>query len=194
MCAAESVAAYISKLVGPDAREREAAARALFRLGCAAAEPVLRQWFADREFLALAASGTALLTIGIAVQPRSFEAIREGFGNPKLAEVPADQRVLEFELNFGGGVRLDVVTPRAEGPIAKFLARFGEGIQQVECDIQNVSRAVEILRERFQLEPIYPEIRDGANHTRVSFLLVPLADNRKLLIELVETPKQPKNR
>jgi hypothetical protein len=197
MCAAESVAAYISKLVGPDAREREAAARALFRLGCAAAEPVLRQWFTDHEFLALAASGTSLLTVGIAVQPRSFEAIREGFGKPKLAEVPGDQRVLEFELNFGSGVRLDIVapaTPRAEGPIAKFLARFGEGIQQVECDIQNVSRAVEILRERFQLEPVYPEIRDGANHTRVNFFLVPLADNRKLLIELVETPKKPKNR
>src|SRR5438270_5135696 len=33
-----------------DAKEREVAAYALFRLGCASAEAVLRKWFADREF------------------------------------------------------------------------------------------------------------------------------------------------
>lgn len=193
----EAVTDYISKLSSHDPNEREIAAHAIFRLGCAAVEPVLREWFADREFRALAATGNALLTVGIAVQPATFEEIRKRFGNPKLAEVPPDQDVLEFELNFGRGVRLDVITPRApaaEGPIASFLARFGEAIQQVECDVREVSRAVEILRRRFQLEPIYPEIRAGANQTRVNFFLVPLADNRKLLIELVETPKQPKQR
>jgi hypothetical protein len=193
----EPVTTYISRLASADAREREDAAHALFRGGCASAEPVLRHWFADRDFRALAASGNALLTVGIAVQPQTFDLIRQRFGNPKLAEVPPDQDVLEFELNFGRGVRLDVIAPRTpghEGPIAKFLARFGEGIQQVECDVRNVSRAVEILRRRFQLEPIYPEIREGANHTRVNFFLLPLADERKLLIELVETPKPSKQR
>jgi hypothetical protein len=197
MCAADSAAVYISRLAAPDARERELAAHALFRMGCAAAEPVLRTWFADREFRALAASGSALLTVGIAVQPQTFETIRRHFGQPRLAQVPPDQDVLEFELNFGHGVRLDVITPSApgaEGPIARFLARFGEAVQQVECDVRDVSRAVEILRRRFKLEPVYPEVRDGANHTRVNFLLVPIADDRKLLIELVETPKQPKPR
>jgi len=37
----ESIAAYISKLAGANAKERETAAYALFRLGCASAEPVL---------------------------------------------------------------------------------------------------------------------------------------------------------
>lgn len=193
----ESTAVYISKLATPDAKEREAAAYALFRLGCASAEPVLRKWFADPEFRALAPGGNALLTVGLAVQPATFEAIRARFGQPQLAETPPDQDVLEFELNFAHGVRLDVITPGtpgSDGPLAKFLARFGEGIQQVECDVRDVSRAVEILQQRLQLEPVYPQVRSGANQTRVNFFLVPIADNRKLLIELVESPKKPKKR
>jgi len=191
----ENVAGYISKLAGADAKEREKAAYGLFRLGCASAEPALRTWFADADFRGLAPGGNLLLTVGLAVRPETFEAIRGRFGQPQLAAVPPEQDVLEFELSFAHGVRLDVLTPRTatgEGAIAKFLARFGEGIQQVECDVRDVSRAVEILRERFQLEPIYPQIRPGANQTRVNFFLMPVAEDRKLLIELVESPKKPK--
>src|SRR5438270_2868691 len=193
----ESIAVYVSKLAGADAKEREAAAYALFRLGCASAEPALRKWFADPEFRAQAPSGGMLLTVGLAVQPATFEAIRARFGQPQLADAPSDQDVLEFELSFAHGVRLDVITPRtrgAEGPISKFLARFGEGIQQVECDVRNVSRATEILQQRFQVEPVYPQVRAGSNQTRVNFFLVPIAENRKLLIELVESQKKPKKR
>lgn len=193
----ESIGPYISKLAGADAKERENAVLALFRLGCASAEPVLKRWFADPEFRALVPGGGVLLTVGLAVQPATFEAIRARFGQPKLAEVPADQDVLEFELSFAHGVRLDVITPRTttgEGAIAKFLTRFGEGIQQVECDVRDVSRATEMLQQRFQLQPIYPEIRAGANQTRVNFFLVPVTDDRKLLVELVESPKNAKRR
>lgn len=189
------MAAHISKLAGANAQERETAAYTLFRLGCASAEPVLMKWFADPEFRALVPRGGVLLTVGLAVQPPTFEVIRARFGHLQLAEVPADQDVLEFELSFAHGVRLDVITPRTatgEGAIAKFLARFGEGIQQVECDVRDVSRATEILQRRFQVQPIYPQIRAGANRTRVNFFLVPIADNRKLLIELVESPKKAK--
>ena len=192
----ENAADYISKLAGADANERETAAYELFRLGCALAEPVLRNWFADRDFRAQAAGGSALLTVGLAVAPARFATIRARFGQPPLAEVPPEEDVLEFELAFAHGVRLDVLTPRTpdkEGAIAKFLARFGEGIQQVECDVRDVARAVEIVRRRFQLEPIYPEIRAGANQTQVNFFLVPVAENRKLLIELVQSPKKSKS-
>jgi hypothetical protein len=191
----ESVADCIFKLAGADIREREAAAYALFRRGCSTAEPVLRKWFADPEFRALAPAGSALLTVGLAVRPATFQAIRARFGQPRLAETPVDQDVLEFELAFAHGVRLDVLTPGSadkEGPIAKFLTRFGEGIQQVECDVRDVSRATEILRQRFQLEPVYPRIRAGANQTLVNFFLVPVAEDRKLLIELVQSPKKPR--
>ena len=191
----QSIAAYISQLAGANAKERETAAYALFRVGCASAEPVLKKWFAAPEFCALAPRGGVLLTVGLAVEPPTFEAIRAHFGQPPLAEVPADQDVLEFELSFAHGVRLDVITPRTatgEGAIAKFIARFGEGIQQVECDVRDVSRATEILQQRFQVQPIYPQIRAGANQTRVNFFLVPIADDRKLLIELVEPAKKAK--
>lgn len=193
----ESIAAHISNLAGADAKKREQAAHALFRLGCASAEPVLMKWFADPEFRALVPGGGVLLTVGLAVEPATFEAIRARFGQPQLAVVPADQDVLEFELSFAHGVRLDLITPRTasrEGAIAKFMARFGEGIQQVECDVRDVSRATEILQQRFQILPVYPEVRAGANQTRVNFFLVPVADHRKLLIELVETPEKTKKR
>jgi hypothetical protein len=111
--------------------------------------------------------------------------------------VPPEQDVLEFELSFAHGVRLDVLTPRTatgEGAIAKFLARFGEGIQQVECDVRDILRAVEILQQRFGLQPIYPQIRAGANQTRVNFFLVPVAEDRKLLVELVESIRKAKKR
>jgi len=196
----DSVADYISRLAGADIREREAAAHALFRIGCSFAEPVLRKWFADPEFRALAPGGSALLTVGLAVRPATFEAIRARFDQPPLADLPPDQDVREFELAFAHGVRLDVLTPGSpekEGPIAKFLARFGEGIQQVECDVRDVSRATEILRQRFQLEPVHPQVRAGANQTLVNFFLMPVAEDRKLLIELVQSPnkaKPPKKR
>ena len=54
-------------------------------------------------------------------------------------------------------------------------------------------RAAEIIQRRFALEPLYPEVRAGANQKmRVNFFLVPVAENRKLLIELVEAPKSTK--
>jgi hypothetical protein len=192
---ADNIASYISRLASAQAREREEAARELFRLGCATVEPVLRKWFADPEFRTLAPTGSALLTVGLAVQRSTFEAIRERFGQPSLAEAPPDQDVLEFELAFPHGVRLDILTARTaggDGPIARFLARFGEGVQQVECDVRNIMRATDILRQRFELEPVYPQVREGANQTQVNFFLVPAAEGRKVLIELVESPQKPR--
>lgn len=192
-----SVSAWIGLLANADSNKRMQAAHELFRLGCAAAEPVLRKWFADSEFRTLARSGSSLLTVGVAVEPAQFEAIRQRFGQPRLAEAPADQDVIEFELEFPHGVRLDVLTTRApegNGAIARFLARFGEDIQQVECDVRDVTRATEILRSHFALEPIYPAARAGADQTRVNFFLVPVDESRKILIELVEVAQQKKKK
>jgi len=194
---AETIAAWIARLASADSREREQAAREIFRQGCAAAEPILAKWFADRDFRLLARSGSTLLTVGIAVEPGRFAAIRAACGEPQLAEAPPDQDALEFTLAFAHGVRLDVLTtrdPAGQGALAKFLARFGEGIQQIECDVRDVSRATQILRTRFASEPVYPETRAGADGTRVNFFLAPAGENRKILIELVETPAGKKNK
>ena len=104
--------------------------------------------------------------------PETFEKIRAANGSPDLAEAPADQEVLEFELEFAGDrllrPRLDILTNQCSRrlqrrQIARFLEKFGEGIQQVEIDVTDVDRATEIVRTRFKLEPVYSATRSGAN-------------------------------
>jgi hypothetical protein len=104
--------------------------------------------------------------------------------------------VIEFELDLQGQivprVRLDILTTKApgdNGAIARFLEKFGEGLQQVELDVTDVDRATQILRARFNLDPIYPATRAGANGTRVNFFLVPTWNSSKVLVELVEQPQ-----
>ena len=192
-----TVAALIARLAAADAGERERAAGEIFRLGCSAAEPVLKQWFADTEFRKLVSVRGPLLTVGIAVEPARFEEIRRRTGQPRLAQAPSDQDGLEFELQFPHGGRLDVLTPRdagAAGALARFLGRFGPGIQKVECEVRDVNRATELIRTRFALEPVYPETRAGAGGTRVNFFLAPAAEGRKVLIELVEVPEAKKEK
>jgi hypothetical protein len=162
--------------------------------------PAIQEWIKDSEFGLLvrhvpvegrserSAEWTPIV-VGIAVRPENFKGIRAANGSPRLADVPPDQDAMEFELRFGEHSELDILTTRApggEGAIARFLQKFGEGIQQIELNVREVDRATEILRSRFGLTPIYPATRAGADGTRVNFFLVPAADGRKVLIELVE--------
>jgi hypothetical protein len=191
MSEAVPVAALLEQLAGSDASARERAAAEIFRRGCAAAEPVLKRWFADAEFRALVSGRGPLLTVGVAVHPAQFEQIRRRAGQVRLAQAPPDQDVLEFELQFPHGVRIDVLTardPAGDGAIARFLARFGAGIQQVECEVRDVARATQVIRSRFALEPLYAETREGADGARVNFFLAPAAEGRKVLVELVQAP------
>lgn len=162
--------------------------------------PLLKQWISDPEFRELvlprgskssAGSGfePPAIVVGIAVGPETFEKIHAANGFPKLAEVPPDQDAKEFELHFEEHIELDILTTRepvGQGAIARFLGRFGEGIQQVEIYVREVDRATEILRARFGLAPIYPATRAGADGTRVNFFLATAPDGKKVLIEFVE--------
>ncbi len=180
----------ITRLSSPDAAVRAAAAGELYRLGCAAGDAVVDRWRALPEFAALLAGPP---TVGLAVQPKTFEMIRAANGSPRLADVPPDQDAREFELNFDRGARLDILTSKApggSGAIARFLEKFGEGIQQVEYEIRDADRATEILRARFSLQPVYPQTRPGADGTRVNFFLAATPDDKKVLIELVESPQR----
>jgi len=198
---------YIARLADTDPEERALIAFELFRTGLARALESLKTWEQVDEWQKLIVrekfgSGTppvpfgARLTVGIAVLPETFDKIRAANGSPLLADAPADQDVLEFELEFAESglphVHLDILTTTAlggKGAIARFLEKFGEGIQQVEIDVTDVDRATEILRTRFGLQPIYASTRAGANGTRVNFFLVPTQENQKVLVELVEQPK-----
>ena len=176
----------IARLSSPDTGAREAAAAELYRLGRALADGAVDHWRTEPSFAGLLA-GTP--TVGIAVQPDTFEKIRAANGSPRLAEVPPDQDAKEFELHFGRGIRLDILvtkSPGGGGAIARFLEKFGEGIQQVEYEVTDVERATEILRTRLGQQPIYPETRPGADGTRVNFFLAGTPEGKKVLIELVE--------
>ncbi len=199
MAEGRDLAEWIRRLADSDPGKRRAAAAQLHSVGATLFLSAAREWLKDPEFRNLVSPVFANATgepssenipfsIGIAVQPENFERIRAANGSPRLAEVPPDQDAMEFELRWGDE-EFDILTTRdPSGPdaIARYLEKFGEGIQQIELNVASVNRATEILRTRFGLTPVYPETHAGANGTRVNFFLVPAAEGKRVLIELVE--------
>lgn len=184
------LASAIADLSSSDPIMRSAAATEIYRRGRAPADRTVYVWWTNPEFAALCGANP-IVTIGIAVKRQTFERIREANGLPRLADAPPDQDAEEFELHFPNDVSLDVLTtrdPHGSGPIAKFLAKFGEGVQQVEFQCADVERAVQILKEQFAAQPVYPHARTGADNTRVNFFLLPAAPAGKILIELYQPP------
>lgn len=179
----------IEQLASGDAAVRDAAAEEIYVAGSIVARRASKRWFQDAEFVAIAGAEPTI-TVGIAVSPELFQRIRAANGNPRLAAVPAEQDAMEFELHFTG-LHLDVLTsrvPEGQGAIAKYLAKFGCGIQQVEFLCKDVDRATNVLAEKFAMKPVYPEPRAGADGTRINFFLAATPEDEKVLIELYEQP------
>jgi hypothetical protein len=184
------LAQSVADLSSADASKKLAAAREIYQLGRATAGSAISSWWTESELSTLLMGPNPAITVGLAVQRETFGRIRIANGTPRLADVPPDQDAEEFELHFAEGISLDILTtrePGGSGAIAKYLAKFGEGIQQVEYRCANVDRASQILREGFRVAPVYPGTRNGADGTRVNFFLVPSPDGGKVLIELYET-------
>jgi hypothetical protein len=178
---------HILDLLSSDAAVRGASAAGIYNQGVALAAPVVSSWSAHGEFHSLV--GGQPVTVGLAVFPETFAGIQRANGNPPLARVPADQDVEEFELQFPTGISLDILTtrdPLGEGALARFLKRFGEGIQQVEFRCLDVDRATALVTENFGLAPVYPQARAGADDTRINFFLAPADTGGKVLIEFYE--------
>ncbi len=183
----------IERLSSANALVRNAAAVEIFQQGRSPAERAASAWWTDSEFSTLLHGPRPILTVGLAVERETFERIRDANGKPRLAEVPPDQDAEEFELHFPDGVSLDILTtrePGGAGAIARYLTKFGEGVQQVEFRCSNVYRATQILKEKFGVAPVYPATRGGADGTRVNFFLVPSPGAGKVLIELYELPAE----
>ena len=194
----------LDRLGAADAAIRAAAALEIFAQGCEMARRASRAWFTDREIASCFRqlqpgdapdAGLPAATVGIAVRPERFESLRAANGSPPLADLPADIDAQEFELHFSLGVRLDVLTVRdreADGAIARFLKRQGEGIQQVELATLDADRAAALLKRKLGLKAVYSQGRPGADRAYINFLLVdfapPEGPAKKLLIELVENP------
>jgi hypothetical protein len=179
----------IEGMSSPDSETRAFAATEIYKTGRALADHAAYPWWGDEELATLLNGNDPKLTIGLAVTPERFKEIYEACGLPRFSEVPPDQDALEFELHFPGGLSMDVLTskdPAGSGTIAKFLKRFGQGIQQIEYLCKDVDRATQILKTKFNVPAIYPETRPGADGTRVNFFLVAAPDAAKVLIELYE--------
>jgi len=179
----------VRHLASADAHARERAAADIHARGRELVWPVLTEWRQNSKLGENLNATKPDITVGVAVRPETFTGIRAANDNPRLADVPSDQDAIEFELRFPGEIRLDILstkTPVGAGAIARFLEKFGEGIQQVEIKVRSVDAATEILREQFRLAPLYPATRPGADGTRVNFFLAARPDGKKVLIELVE--------
>jgi hypothetical protein len=205
------IPSLIHDLANSDERLRVRSGLKLYMHGVNSVMPLLSQWVTDPEFRELtlprqandpglgpasevsaerAPFTSSRMIVGLAVHPETFEKIRAANNSPRLADVPPDQDAREFELHLDDSIELDILTskePGGAGAIARFLQKFGEGVQQVEVYVRNVDRASEILRARFGLAPIYPATRTGANNTRINFFLASTPSSQKVLIELVET-------
>jgi hypothetical protein len=185
------LAPLIADLSSADESKKLAAAGEIYRLGRATGGSAIAAWWTDGELSGLLLGPNPAITVGVAVQRDMFSRIRIANGTPRLAGVPPDQDAEEFELGFPEGISLDILTarePGGSGAIAKFLAKSGEGIQQVEYRCTDVDRASQILREKFKVASIYPETRAGADGARVNFFLIKSPDGGKVLIELYELP------
>jgi hypothetical protein len=183
------LASAIVGLCSTESAERSLAGVEIHRKGRILAEEATRAWWSDPALSALLGSEPAI-TVGLAVEPATFARIREANGGPRLADIPPDQDAREFELHFAGDIALDVLTtrePGGTGAIARYLTKFGEGIQQVEYRCADVDRATVLLKEKFAVVPVYPLARSGADGTRINFFLMPSAGG-KVLIELYEVP------
>jgi hypothetical protein len=179
---------WITALASPDGETRLSAAKEICAAGRALAQPSIQLWGQNGDFARLIGKEPEI-NVGLAVRPKTFAQIREANDWPRLAEVPPDQDPFEFTLRFANGVTLDVLTSRDEegyGAIAKFLRKFGEGIQQVEIRCSDVDRATSILGQQFNVAAVYPEARPGADGTKMNFFLVSGADAEKVLLELYE--------
>ncbi len=108
--------AAIAMLSSADPSERAAGAREIYRSGRQAADEASRDWRNDAEFAALIENAKGAdrpdVTVGLAVNPITFDAIRDANGSPHLADVPPDQDAKEFELHFDANVALDILTTR----------------------------------------------------------------------------------
>lgn len=181
-------AQLVDALSSTDDSVRADAAAQIYNAGTATALVIAKKWQQDAELADLLATPDLHVTAGLAVFPATFAKIRAAANDPALAEVPPDQDAQEFGLHFENNISLDILTtkdPAGPGAIARYLNKFGQGIQQVEFRCKNVDAATQILRTNFTLSPVYPATRPGASHTRINFFLI-ATESEKILIELYE--------
>lgn len=131
--------------------------------------------------------------VGLAVQ--DLEATKKFYAeafamHPVHEEVNEEQGVREAMLAVGdSGSCIQLLAPlRDDSPIGKFLARSGEGIQQMAYTVTDLDALCAHLRE-VGVRVLYEQPKRGTANSRVNF--VHPKDAGGVLIELVEPAAEP---
>lgn len=126
--------------------------------------------------------------VGIAV--KNLEAARADYVD-RLGFVEAERESLpeqgvEVIMLDGGNCRVELLAPLGDNsPIAKFLEKRGEGMQQAAFQVADLDAALAELANR-GVKPIAPP-SVGAGGLRICFLHP--KDSHGVLLELVEYPE-----
>jgi len=131
---------------------------------------------------------TAIDHVGLAVQDldRAIAFYQDAFGMRLVhEEVNEEQGVREAMMAVGdSGSCIQLLAPLSEdSPIGKFLARNGEGIQQVAYRVSDIEVAADELRSA-GVRMLYEAPKRGTAGSRVNFAHP--KDCGGVLIELVE--------
>jgi len=129
---------------------------------------------------------TGLDHIGIAVNSlREALGIYEGILGLKLVKIRVveEQRV-KVALLLAGETKIELLEPtNAESPVAKFIAKKGEGIQHIALTVTNIENSLgEMKRKGITLIDEKPRI--GAEGHKIAFLHPKSTKN--VLVELCE--------
>jgi len=131
---------------------------------------------------------TAIDHVGIAVpdMDEALEFYAATFGlRPVHEEVNEEQGIREAMLAVGDtDDRVQLMAPLdADSPLATFLARRGQGIQQLAYRVSDLEAASTVLRDR-GLRLLYDTPKRGTAGSRINF--VHPKDAGGVLVELVE--------
>lgn len=131
---------------------------------------------------------TAIDHVGLAVRDldRAIAFYQDAFGMELVhEEVNEEQGVREAMMAVGdSGSCVQLLAPLSDdSPIGKFLARSGEGIQQVAYRVSDIEVAADELREA-GVRMLYEQPKRGTAGSRVNFAHP--KDCGGVLIELVE--------
>jgi methylmalonyl-CoA/ethylmalonyl-CoA epimerase len=131
---------------------------------------------------------TAIDHVGLAVQDldKAIAFYRDAFGMELVhEEVNEEQGVREAMMAVGdSGSCVQLLAPLSEdSPIGKFLARNGEGIQQMAYRVSDIEQAADELRGA-GVRMLYDQPKRGTAGSRVNFAHP--KDCGGVLIELVE--------
>ena len=125
----------------------------------------------------------------IGIGCKDNQEVRKLYENNLDLKVTNEEMVGELQTTFVpvGETNLELVqSTTADGVMAKFVEKRGEGIHHVAFEVEDIDSALQELKDR-GVQLIDQEARPGAHNARIAFLH-PKATHG-VLIELVEYPK-----